>query len=70
MKDDRVIYTHIYTDTQTYTHRHTQWNKARGRELPQDEILGEGVYPTIERQAVYDNHTLGQEILAQVISKI
>ena len=34
-----------------------QWNKARGREISQDQILG-GDYATIERQAVYDDHTL------------
>ena len=37
------------------------WNnksKARGRAISQDQILGEGDYATIERQTVYDDHTL------------
>ena len=34
-----------------------QWSKARSSEISQDQILG-GDYATIERQAVYDNHTL------------
>ena len=36
-----------------------QWSKTRGREISQDQILGEGDYATIERQAVYDGHALG-----------
>ena len=35
-----------------------QWSKARGREISQDQILGEGDYSTIGRQAVYDDYTL------------
>ena len=35
-----------------------QRSKARGMEISQDQILGEGDYATIERQAVYDDHTL------------
>ena len=34
-----------------------QQNKARGREISQDQILG-GDNAIIERQAVYDDHTL------------
>ena len=35
-----------------------QWSKARGREISQDQILGEGSYATVERQAVYDDHIM------------
>ena len=35
-----------------------QWSKARGREISQDQICGEGDYATIERQTVYDDHIL------------
>ena len=35
-----------------------QWTKARGREISQRKTLGDRDYATIERQAVYDDHTL------------
>ena len=35
-----------------------EWSKARRREISQDQLFGEGEYATIERHAVYDNHTL------------
>ena len=34
-----------------------QLNKARGRKISQDQIV-EGSYSTLERQTVYDDHTL------------
>ena len=34
-----------------------QWSKSRDREIFQDQILGEGDYATIERQAI-DDHIL------------
>ena len=35
-----------------------QWSKAISRGISQDQILGQRDYATIERQAVYDDHTL------------
>ena len=35
-----------------------QLSKHRCRKISQDKILGEGGYATIERRAVYDEHTL------------
>ena len=35
-----------------------QWSKSRGRKISKDQLLGEGEYATVERQAEYDSHTL------------
>lgn len=35
-----------------------QRSKARGKELSQDQILGEGNYTTVESQSLYDGHIL------------
>ena len=35
-----------------------QRNRARGIDISQDQLLGEGEYADVERQALYDEHTL------------
>ena len=35
-----------------------QRNRARGIEISQDQLLGEGEYADIELQSLYDEHTL------------
>ena len=35
-----------------------QRSRARGSEISQDQLLGEVVYDTIERQSPYDGHTV------------
>ena len=35
-----------------------KWSRARGREISQDHIPGEGNYAIVERQFLYDGHIL------------
>lgn len=40
--------------------------KARGMDIPQHQIFGEGVYATLERQCLYENDILDLCYAAQL----